>query len=340
MVLSVRRLLDLSELSAGLRESILGRAGELARRPVADALSGRVVGLVFMNPSVRTLASMQAGIAQLGGSSFVVTPGQGSWRMEHRDGVVMDGEAAEHVREAIPVLGSYADLLGVRCFAEGADLDRDLADVTMRTIAELSPVPFLNLESAASHPCQALADWKTLDDLGVPRRGGRFVLSWVYHPKPLPLAVAVSALTMAAMRGMTVTVLRPEGFALPSPVMDRARRLAAEAGGSVNETESREDALDGAHVLYAKSWASPQHYGKPEDEAPLRARNRGWCVDEPWFRPAAAGARFMHCLPVRRNVKVTDAVLDGPRSAVLAQAANRLHVQKAVLAEMMKEVAP
>jgi N-acetylornithine carbamoyltransferase len=332
---ALRRFLDLADLPATRRDAVLARAGELARRPVGDALRGRVVGLLFMNPSVRTLASMQAGVAQLGGSTFVVTPGQGSWRMEHRDGVVMDGEAAEHVREAIPVLGSYADLLGVRSFAEGKNLREDLADTTIRTMAELSPVPFVNLESAISHPCQALADWKTLDDLEVPRRGGRLVLSWAYHPKALPLAVAASTLTMAAMRGMTVTVLRPEGYELPKQVMERARSLASESGGFVRETADRDAAMDGAHVLYAKSWASPALYGRPE-ESSLRARHRDWCVDEPWFRPSAPGARFMHCLPVRRNVKVKDAVLDGPRSAVIAQAANRLHAQKSLLIEMLE----
>ena len=319
---------------------MLARAGALERHPTGDALRGRVVGLVFMNPSVRTLASMQSGIAQLGGASFVITPGQSSWRMEHRDGTVMDGDAAEHVREAIPVLASYSDLLAVRCFAGKTDLAADLADVTMCAMADLSPVPFINLESASSHPCQALADWKTLDDLAIPRGGGRFVLSWAYHPNPLPLAVAASALTMAAMRGMDVTVLRPEGFGLPSSVMERARGAASAAGGSVRETDARDEAMEGAHVLYAKSWASPEFYGRPEDEAPLRASHRGWCVDEPWFHAAAEGCRFMHCLPVRRNVKVTDAVLDGPRSAVLPQAANRLHVQKALMVEMMQEVAP
>ncbi len=334
----MKRFLDLADLSPDRTEAVLARAAELERRPRVEVLRGRVVGLLFMNPSLRTLASMESGVAQLGGSSFVITPGQSSWRLESRPGAVMDGDAAEHVREAIPVLASYADLLGVRCFAEGKDLEQDLADPLIRTMADLCPVPFVNLESAISHPCQALADWKTLEDLAVPRRGGKFVLSWVYHPRPLPLAVAVSAMNMAALRGMSVTVLRPEGYDLPPSVMERARRLAAASGGSVETTADRDAAMAGAHVLYAKSWGAPAFYGRPEEEAPLRRRHRDWCVDEPWFRAAAKGARFMHCLPVRRNVKVTDAVLDGPRSAVLIQAANRLHVQKALMLEMLEEV--
>ena len=335
----MKQFLDLSELDDATIRRLLELASILEKAPRSDVLHGRVLGLLFLNPSLRTLSSMQAGMAQLGGSSFVISPGHGTWELETRVGAVMDGLAAEHVREAIPVLSQYCDALGVRSFAAGKDLAADLSDSAMRTMAELCPIPFVNLESAITHPCQSLADWKTLDDLGVPRRGGRFVLSWAYHPNPLPLAVAASALTMAAMRGMSVTVLRPDGFGLPSSVMERARRAASEAGGSVRETDERDGAMEGAHVLYAKSWGSPEFYGRPADEAPLRARHRDWCVDEPWFRAAADGCRFMHCLPVRRNVKVTDAVLDGPRSAVLPQAANRLHVQKALMLEMMQEVA-
>lgn len=331
----MKRFLELTDLSSDRIEAVLATAAELERRPVRDALRGRVVGLLFMNPSLRTLASMESGVAQLGGSSFVITPGQSSWRIETRDGVVMDGDAAEHVREAIPVLARYADLLGVRCFAAGRDLEEDLADPVIRAMADVCPVPFLNLESAIAHPCQALADWKTLDDLEVPRRGGRFVISWVYHPKALPLAVVASVLTMAALRGMRVEVLRPDEYALPPSLVERARSIAALSGGIVEETSDREAAMAGAHVLYAKSWSAPGLYGRPEAEAPVRERYRGWCVDEPWFRSASPGARFMHCLPVRRNVKVTDAVLDGPRSAVVQQAANRLHVQKALLLEML-----
>ncbi len=331
----MKSFLHLDDLADDRLEAVLARAGDLERRPLSDALRGRVVALLFMNPSLRTLASMQAGVAQLGGASFVIAPGQGSWQLETRDGVVMDGDAAEHVREAVPVLAQYADALAVRCFARGKDLEEDLADGVIRTMAALSPVPFVNLESAVSHPCQVLADWKTLDDLEIPRQGGRFVLSWAYHPRPLPYAVAASALAMAARRGMQVTVLRPEGYALPQPIMARARAWAARSGGSVEETSDREAAMAGAHVVYAKSWAAPAFYGRPADEAPLRAGLRDWCVSEAWYRPAAPGARFMHCLPVRRNVKVTDEVLDGPRSVVVRQAGNRLHAQKALLLEML-----
>jgi len=331
----MKRFLDLEDLGAADLETVLSLAKELEQRPVAELLRGKTVGLVFMNPSLRTLASMQAGISQLGGNSFLIQPGAGSWKLETRVGAVMDGEAVEHVREAIPVLAQYADLLAVRCFAEGKDLATDLADGTIKAMAELSPKPFVNLESAASHPCQALADWKTLDDLDIPRSGGRFVLSWANHPKPLPYPVPSSALWMAARRGMEVTVLRPDGWSLPAPVMEKANALAKASGGSIRETSDRAAAMEGAHVLYAKSWALPALYGRPQEEAQERAKHRDWCVAESWYATAAKDARFMHCLPVRRNVKVADEILDGPRSVVVRQAGNRMHVQKALLARML-----
>lgn len=327
--------LGLADLSPGEVSELLDRAGWLERHPEPDALRGKVLALLFFNPSLRTLASFQAGMSRLGGSSFVISPGQGTWVLETRDGVVMDGAAAEHVREAIPVLAGYGDALGIRSFAGGTDLAADLADATFRSMAAVCPVPLINLESAIDHPCQALADWKTMDDLDVPARGGKFVLSWAWHPKPLPLAVPAAAVHMAALRGMDVTVLRPDGFALPEPVMAKARAAAAISGGSVRETADRGEALEGAHVIYAKSWTSPRHYGDPEAEAAFRAGLRDWCVDDDWFSTAVPDCRFMHCLPVRRNVVVRDSVLDGPRSVVVHEARNRMWAQMAVLHRLL-----
>jgi ornithine carbamoyltransferase len=246
----------------------------------------------------------------------------------------MDGRAAEHVREAIPVLASYCDALGIRAFAAGRNLAEDLAESRFGLMASLCEKPLINLESAANHPCQALADWKTLDDLGVPRRG-RFVLSWVNHPRALPLAVPAAAVHMAAQRGMDVVVLRPEGYELPDAVMTRARRAAATSGGSLTETADREAALAGAHVLYAKEWGSPARYGDAEAETALRRGLADWRVTEAWFEGAEPDCHFMHCLPVRRNVAVADHVLDGRRSRVVAGAANRMTVQMAILHRML-----
>ncbi|GMU68975.1 MAG: acetylornithine carbamoyltransferase [Steroidobacteraceae bacterium] len=330
----MHRFLDLADFSRDDIVALLELARRLETHPEPRALAGRILGLVFFNPSLRTLASFQAGMARLGGSSFVITPGQGTWQLETRLGAIMDGAAAEHVREGLPVLASYCDALGIRAFAEGRDLAADLAETRFAAMAEVIDKPLLNLESAMNHPCQALADWKTMDDLAVPRHG-KFVLSWVTHPRALPLAVPAAAVHMAAMRGMEVVVLRPEGYALPPAIIAKARAAAAAAGGSVRETSERDDALAGAHVLYAKEWGSTAHYGDADGDAKLRAQLTDWCVTPDWFGQADPACRFMHCLPVRRNVAVTDAVLDGPRSVVQREAHNRMTAQMAVLHRML-----
>ena len=330
----MQRFLDLADFSRDEIVDLLALASRLERHPEPQALVGKILGLVFFNPSLRTLSSFQAGMARLGGTSFVITPGQGTWQLESRLGAVMNGAAAEHVREGIPVLAGYCDALGIRAFADGKDLRNDLAETSFRAMASLVDKPLINMESAVNHPCQALADWKTLDDLAVPRRA-KFVLSWVNHPRALPLAVPSATLHMAAHRGMDVVVLRPEGYALPHEIMERARRAAAISGGSVRETDQRDDALDGAQVIYAKEWGSTTHYGDVEGDAHLRSQLGGWCVRNDWFDRMHADARFMHCLPVRRNVAVADEVLDGPRSVVQREAHNRLTVQTAVLHSLL-----
>ena len=330
----MRRFLDLADFSREEILDLLALAQSLQDTPQPHALAGKILGLVFFNSSLRTLASFQAGMARLGGSSFVITPGQGTWQIETREGAVMNGAAAEHIREGIPVLASYCDALGVRAFAEGKDLQKDLDESLFRMIDGLCDKPLINLESAISHPCQALADWRTLDELKVPRRA-KFVLSWVYHPRPLPLAVPAATLHMAALRGMDVVVARPDGFALPAAVMDKARAAAAASGGSVSETADREAALEGAQVLYAKEWGCTAPYGDVEADLRLRSELQDWCVTERWFSRALPDAKLMHCLPVRRNVAVADAVLDGPRAVVRREAFNRLVVQMAVLHRML-----
>jgi N-acetylornithine carbamoyltransferase len=330
----MKRFLDLADFSREEILDLLALAQSLQDDPQPRALAGRILGMVFFNSSLRTLSSFQAGMARLGGSCFVITPGQGTWQIETRLGAVMNGAAAEHIREGIPVLASYCDALAVRAFAEGKDLQRDLNDSVFRMIDDLCDKPLINLESAINHPCQALADWRTLDELRVPAPA-KFVLSWVYHPKPLPLAVPAATLHMAAMRGMQVVVARPQGFALPAVLMDKARAAAATAGGSVSETSDLESALDGASVVYAKEWGSTAPYGDLETDARLRSEQSHWCVTERWFSRTSPDAKLMHCLPVRRNVAVADAVLDGPRAVVKREAFNRLVVQMAVLHRML-----
>jgi len=298
-------------------------------------LRGKVLALLFLSPSLRTLASFQAAMTRLGGGSFVISPDMSIHGLETRPGIVMDGAAAEHINEAVPVIASYGDAIGIRAFAERKNLDDDLAEREFNSLTRLIDTPYINMESAIGHPCQSLADWKTLDDFGVPANGGKFVLSWAYHPKALPLAVPVSTLHMAAMRGMDVTVLRPEGFALPDSVMQRARDAAEASGGSIRESDDRQEAMQDAQIIYAKSWSSTTRYGNPVGDRELREDLVDWCVDEGWFGNAADDCRFMHCLPVRRGVVVADEILDGPRSIVIHEARNRMLAQMAVLHRIM-----
>lgn len=329
------RFCDLADFSIDELRALLRLAGKLEREPEPGALQGKVLALLFLSPSLRTLTSFQAAMVRLGGSSFVVSPEMSIHGLEYRNGIVMDGVAAEHIREAVPVIASYGHAMGIRVFAERHSLEQDLADCQFRELAALVDVPLINMESAVNHPCQGLADWKTLDDLRVPGNGGRFVLSWVYHPKPLPFSVPAAVLHMAGMRGMNVVVLRPPGFELPESIMNKAREAAQRTGGSISETPDRREAMQGAHVIYAKSWSSASQYeNRPADEA-LRREHMRWCIAENWFENARPDCRFMHCLPVRRGVEVDDSILDGPHSVVIEEAKNRMVAQMAVLHQML-----
>jgi N-acetylornithine carbamoyltransferase len=326
---------DLAELTNEEISMLLELAGRLDKHPEPRALQGKVLSLLFLSPSLRTLASFQAAMTRLGGGSFVISPDMSIHGLETRPGIVMDGAAAEHINEAVPVIASYGDAIGIRVFAERKNLQHDMAETEFNALTSLVDTPWINMESAMNHPCQNLADWKTLDDLSVPANGGKFVLSWAFHPKALPLAVPSSTLYTAARRGMDVTVLRPEGFELPEPVMQRAQAAAEAAGGSIRETDERVEAMEGAHIIYAKSWSSTRHYGDRISDKKLRDELVDWCVDEPWFDNARDDCRFMHCLPVRRGVVVADRILDGPRSVVIQEARNRMLAQMAVLHRML-----
>jgi N-acetylornithine carbamoyltransferase len=331
----VKAFNDLADFSNEEIRALLDLANRLDIQPEPEALRGKVLSLLFLSPSLRTLASFQAAMTRLGGGSFVISPDMSIHGIETRPGIVMDGAAAEHIREAVPVIASYGDAIGIRAFAERKDLEHDMAEVEFNALIELIDTPYINMESAMGHPCQNLADWKTLDDFEIPANGGKFVLSWAYHPRVLPLAVPTSTLYTAARRGMDVTVLRPEGFELPEALMQKAAEAAAANGGSVTESDNRAEAMEGAHVIYAKSWSSTRHYGDKIGDQKLREELIDWCVDESWFANARKDCRFMHCLPVRRGVVVADAILDGPRSIVIPEARNRMLAQMAVLHRML-----
>lgn len=303
------------------------RAGKLW----SDAARGRSIGLMFFNPSLRTRTSMELAAAQLGAFSSTLTPGSGTWQFAFKHGAVMDGDEAEHIREAVGVLSRYYEALGVRVFASLTDYEQDRRETLMNTIMEAATVPVINLESAFYHPCQALADAATITHRfsGDPS-SRKFVLTWAYHPRALPMAVPNSALLQAARLGMDIVVARPDEYGLDDGVMTEARRYAASYGAKVAETSDMDAAFENADVIYAKAWGGPLVYTSPAEEPAARARHRDWRVTAERMKRTNGGA-FMHCLPVRRNVVVDDAVLDGPNAIHLTQAEFRLHAQKAIL---------
>jgi len=327
--------LSTDKLSAGEVNQLL----DLARRfqsgdDQSKPLAGRSVALVFFNPSLRTRASMQVGAYELGGNAVVLEPGGTSWTLEHREGAVMDADKTEHVAEFVRVLGRYCAAIGVRTFAALKNWEEERADPILNAFARYSEVPIINLESAMHHPCQAMADMMTIrEKLGEARK--KVLLTWAWHPKPLPMAVPNSFALAAAQMGHDLVIAHPSGYELDDELMDTVRQKAIAEGGNVTISHEVDKAFEGAEVVYAKSWGSKDFYGAPEKDIAEREQYRGkWIVDEHKMTRTNS-AIFMHCLPLRRNVIVTDGVIDSPSSVVVDEAENRLHVQKAILAKLL-----
>jgi N-acetylornithine carbamoyltransferase len=316
-------------------QAILDKAVALKHNPFQPKLTGRSVALVFFNPSTRTRTSFSVGIHQMGGHSVVLEPGQGSWGMEFQDGVVMDGDAEEHVSEAARVLSRYCDLIAVRAFPKFKRWEDDREDLVIKQFAKYATVPVVNMETI-THPMQELALMMALQEKLGQTDKKKFVLTWTYHPKPLNTAVANSALLIASKFGMDVTLLCPTPeYVLDDRYMEAARQNAREQGGSVTVSHDIHEAYHGAHVVYAKSWGALPYFGRWEQEKPIRDAHKHFIVDAPKMA-MTDHAYFSHCLPARRNVKVTDEVMDSPRSLVIEEAANRLHVQKAVMSALVR----
>lgn len=311
--------------------SLAQRALALQAGATPRSFPGRSIGAVFFNPSLRTRTSLEAAAAMLGVHPITLAPGTDAWGWEMQPGATMDGDKAEHVDEAVPVLSSFVDVLAVRSFAGLVDAEADRADPVLQAFVDRARVPVLNLESARWHPLQGLADTATwMHHFGPDLTGRKLTLTWAPHPKALPAAVPNQVLLSAALHGMDITVAHPEGFDLDPQVMERAGTLAAAAGGQVAVTDDR-SALATAEVVVAKSWSGFSGYGAREQEAARRASLSDWQVT-----PGDLGsAGFMHCLPVRRNVVVADAVLDGPQSWVQQEAALRMWTAAAVLEHLL-----
>jgi N-acetylornithine carbamoyltransferase len=319
---------ELEEIIAAARKF---KSGENPAKP----LSGKSVALVFFNPSLRTRASMQIGVYELGGNAVILEPGGTSWTLEHRDGVVMDGDKTEHLKEFVRVLERYVAAIGVRTFAELKDWELERTDPILSAFERYASKPVINLESAMHHPCQSMADMMTIRErFGETKR--KVLLTWAFHPKPLPMAVPNSFALAAAQFGHDLRIAHPEGYELDEELLAEIETQSKENGGSLEVVSNVNSAFDDVEVVYAKSWGGKNFYGAAEKDIRRRADLQAdWIVDETKMR-RTNDAIFMHCLPVRRNVIVTDGVIDSPHSVVIDEAENRLHVQKAIMAKLIK----
>ena len=307
-------------------------------------LEGIVAGMVFFNPSLRTKTSLAAGLARLGGTAIDLTVGQGTYAFEFAEGAIMDGATQEHIKEAAPVLSQYCDVLGVRSselITRGSDTGKSSdtwaearKDIVLRSFAKYATVPVVNLESNMYHPCQGLGDALTLREQFGKTQGRKYVLTWAYHPKPLPTATPHSQLMQAIDMGCDVALAFPEGWDLDNEVISAANARAAQAGGSLTLSHSMEEAAQGADIICAKSWGAISHYGDWDTEKSVRDGLKHWIVDDA-IMARTNNAKFMHCLPVRRNVVVVDSVLDSSKSIVVQQAGNRMHAQNALLLSIL-----
>lgn len=322
---------DRGTLDALVSAAISSKTTFLADKPLA----GKSVALVFFNPSLRTRASMQVGIYELGGNAVILEPGNTSWTLEHREGVVMDGDKTEHLKEFVRVLERYVSAIGVRTFAALKDWQIERTDPILNAFAKYASVPIVNLESAMHHPCQAMADMMTIrEKLGQEKR--KVLLTWAWHPKPLPMAVPNSFALAAAQFGHDLRIAHPAGYELDEQLITSIKDHAEQSGGSIEFTNDVDSAFDGVEVVYAKSWGSKNFYGNTDGDVAARVPFRNdWIVDESKMA-RTNDALFMHCLPVRRNVIVTDDVIDSPNSVVIDEAENRLHIQKAIMKEIIK----
>ncbi|MDP7033473.1 MAG: N-acetylornithine carbamoyltransferase [Planctomycetota bacterium] len=296
----------------------------------AESLKGQTLVAVFFDPSLRTRTSFQLAVAELGGQIVTLEAGAGLWNLESEENVVMDGSAAEHIKDAARVLGRYGQALAVRAFPKGNDWSITRSDNTLNSFCRWAGVPVINMESALYHPCQAMADLMTLRERLGNLQGRRIVCTWAPHPKPLPTAVP-NSFTLAASRfGVDLTLACPEGYDLDPDILARIRTQTESSGGQFQIERDQQKALEGAQAVYVKSWGSLDHYGQPDAESHLRSQYTDWTIDEKRLG-STENAFVMHCLPVRRGVVLGDDVLDGPRAAVYDQAENRLHAQKAIL---------
>ncbi|WP_025763134.1 N-acetylornithine carbamoyltransferase [Dyadobacter tibetensis] len=304
---------DVTDLSQLITSGIVAK-----RNPFGDQELGKnkTIGLLFFNSSLRTRISTQKAAQNLGLNVITMNVGQDGWGLEMEEGVVMNGDKAEHVKEAAAVIGSYCDIIGIRSFASLTDREKDYQEIVFQQFKKYAGVPIVNLESATRHPLQSLADCITIEEFKLKERP-KVVLTWLPHFKPLPQAVANSFCEWMNHADVELVVTHPKGY-----------DLSPEFVGKGQVIYDQNKALEGADFVYGKNWSSFEPYGQVLNSDP------SWMITEAKMALTDNG-KFMHCLPLRRNMKVADEVLDGPRSLVIEQAANREWSAQAALREIL-----
>ena len=305
----------------GSLEEALKAAKYVKENPFADQTLGRnrTALLVFFNNSLRTRLSTQKAAMNLGMNVMVLDVNQGAWKLETERGVVMDGDKSEHLLEAIPVMGCYADVIGVRSFARFQSREDDYNEVILNQFIQYSGKPVFSMEAATRHPLQTLADILTIEEHKTKARP-KVVMTWAPHPKALPQAVPNSFAEGLDMTGYDFVIANPEGY-----------DLAPEFTRGIKVTHNQDEALEGADFVYAKNWASYEQYGQ------VLSKDMGWTVTSEKMA-LTDNAFFLHCLPVRRNMIVTDDVIESPRSLVIPEAANRVVAAQTILKMMLESL--
>ena len=335
---SKRDFLSTKDLKRDEVENLLELAERMKRKgpaPAQSLLPGKTLGLLFFSRSLRTRVSFEVAMEQLGGKCVVVSAQQDIYELEPDEKAVMDGRAEEHVKDAARTLSRYLDALAVRHLGFGKDFAQDQQEPVLTGYARNATVPVINLESSMQHPCQAVADIMTMRERATRLEGRTLSIVWTNHPQPRSMAVPNSLLLLAATMGMNVRLVHPLGYELDSGVLQAAQQNAERGGGKVTVLNQPEAGVDRADFVYARSWGSLKYYGDTEREALVKRSLGHWMVT-PQLMARTQNAWFLHPLPVRRNVDVTDDVMDGERSAVYDQAENRMHTQKAILVNLLK----
>jgi len=312
---------DIGSLDEAIKEAKEIKANPFSWKHLGE---NKTIILVFFNNSLRTRLSSQKAALNLGMNPIVLNVNGDSWKLETEMGVIMDGDKSEHLKEAIPVIGSFCDMIGVRSFAGLSDREKDYAETVLQQFVEYSGRPVISLESATVHPCQALADLITIEEYKKKARP-KVVLSWAPHPKSLPQAVPNSFAEWMNAADVDFVITHPHGYELDP----------AFAGGAKVEYDQMK-ALEGADFVYAKNWSCPGVVN-PSDYGKILCNDRSWTIDSDHMK-VTDNAYFMHCLPVRRNVIVSDDVIDSPQSLVIPEAANRVISAQLVMKRMLESL--